>query len=103
MSERQTPLTDRAIRVVPDWDQMIAHARRMERDRAVLAEALEALEEASSILVGNATTIPDPTMDGATDCWRGPLWDLENLHNPIFKARAALKSEGLAERQQEQT
>lgn len=47
-----------------------------------------ALRDALADLVANAVRIPDPTMNGSTDCYRVPMDD-------IFAAHRALRLAGV--------
>lgn len=59
-------------------------------ERDALLAALTTLAFEAGIVVANATMIPDPLMNGTTDCWRVPLGDIENLHAPLTAANAAI-------------
>jgi hypothetical protein len=54
----------------------IADDATVEANARLIAAAPDLLE-ALQIIVANARMVPDPTMDGATDCFAVPLGDIE--------------------------
>lgn len=74
---------DRILAIVPNLGD-----RSAERRIAALIKAAPKMSDALSAIVGNASMIPDPRMDGATDVSVVPFDDIDAASAVLDEARS---------------